>query len=873
MPGERSDVRRPRHLGRTGWGDDLRGDVPYALRGLRRTPGFTTAAVLTLALGIGATTAVFSVVNAVLLEPLPYRDSDRLVRIVERAPAPNANAPLLRRTGMTWSEFTAWRQDTTTLSDMAFTISPPITLMPTSGGSARLTGTLLSPNTFALLGARARLGRTLDAADAAAGSNVVVISTGAWQRYFQGDPGIIGRSVALKTLGPEAGFLDGTPLTIVGVMPQSFDFPIPNADYWAPIPEGSPARQRFAGGVIARLQDGTAVQAATDEANSLGEKVRPKPRAGPFSRALPAGVRRFEVEGVKEQIVASSRPALRVLTIAVGAVLLIVCANVANLLLARGTARRREIAVRLAVGASRGRILRQFITESLVLSAIGGILGALLAVGGVYLLREFASPHAQGVFQLSFGGAMLPRLHEIGVDGRLLGLAMALAAITALLVGAMPAFRMSRVEHVQVMNYRGAGGQGGAGDTRLRGMLVVAQLVVATILLVGAGLLINSFTRLARVDPGWNPSGVLTFYLVMPQDYSTARKAELIETLLTELRRLPEVKSAGYTYAGALLGIVDLVGAFVPPGRTPDEMRDHPDTPQLRAMSHGYLQTMGVRLLSGRLFEAGDDAAAPPVIIVNRTVVRRLFDNENPVGRFVHFDGRMEYPPQQIIGVVDDMRQSRLDREPAPQMFADYRQVLALTQARKLPTAVQERLAFGFLSFVVRTDRNPASLMPTVRSLVNRVDAAAGIDAMLPMDQLVASSLTRQRFYAILLGLFAIIAAVLGAIGIYGVLAYAVGQRTQEIGIRMALGARRGAVLGLVLRRGVILITSGIALGLAGALGLTRYLSGMLFDLTPLDPATYVAVTVAFTLVALVASYLPARRATRVDPVVALRHE
>lgn len=856
-----------------GWVDDLRGDVPYAVRGLMRTPGFTVAAVLTLALGIGAATSVFSVVNAVLLEPLPYQDSDRLVRIVERAAPANAGAPLLRRTGMTWSEFTTWRRDTTTLSGLAYTVSPPITLMPTPSGSARLTGTLLSTNTFAMLGAQARLGRALVPADEAAGSNVVVISTGAWQRYFQGDPGIIGRTIALKTLGPEAGFLDGTPLTIVGVMPQSFDYPIPNADYWAPIRIGSPASQRFAGGVIARLQDGVAVQAATDEANSLGERIRPKPTSGPLSRPLPEGVRRFDVEEVKEQIVTASRPALRVLTIAVGAVLLIVCANVANLLLARGTVRRREIAVRLAVGASRGRILRQFITESLVLSAIGGVLGALLAVGGVYLLREFASPHAQGVFQLSFGGAVLPRLHEIGVDGRLLGLSMALAAITALLVGIMPAIRMSRVDHMQAMNARGAGGQGGAGDTRLRGTLVVAQLVVATILLVGAGLLINSFTRLARVDPGWNPSGVLTFYLVMPQDYSTARKAELIETLLTELRRLPEVKSAGYTYAGALLGIVDTIGAFVPPGRTPDEMRDHPDTPQLRAMSDGYLQTMDVRLVSGRLLDARDDAAAPPVIMVNQTVVRKLFNNENPVGQFVHFDGRMAYPPQQIIGVIDDMRQSRLDREPAPQMFADYRQVLALTQARKLPTPVQERLAFGFLSFVVRTDRDPATLMPTVRSLVNRVDSAAGIDAMLPMEQLVASSLTRQRFYAILLGIFAAIAAVLSAIGIYGVLAYAVGQRTQEIGIRMALGAQRGTVLRLVLGRGVVLMTSGIALGLAGAIGLTRHLTGMLYDLTPLDPATYVAVAIAFALVALVASYLPARRATRVDPVVALRHE
>ena len=329
----------------------------------------------------------------------------------------------------------------------------------------------------------------------------------------------------------------------------------------------------------------------------------------------------------------------------------------------------------------------------------------------------------------------------------------------------------------------------------------------------------------------------------------------------------------GYTYAGPLLGIVDTFGVFVPPGRTPDEMRDNPDNPQLRAISHDYLETMGVRLVAGRWFEAADDAAAPPGVIVNRTVMRKLFNNENPVGRLVHIDGRMEYPPQQIIGVVDDMRQSRLDVEPTPQMFVDYRQVLALTQARKLPTAVQERLAFGFLSFFVRTDRDPATLMPAVRSLVNRVDSAAGIDVMLPMEQLVASSLTRQRFYAILLGLFAAIAAVLGAIGIYGVLAYAVSQRTQEIGIRMALGAERRAVLRMVLRRGIVLMTIGIMLGLAGAVGLTRYLSGMLYDLTPLDPVTYAVVAILFAAVALVASYLPARRATQVDPVVALRCE
>ena len=853
---------------------DLGNDMSYAFRGLRRSPGFTLAAVLTLALGIGAATAVFSVVNTVLLEPLPYKDSDRLVRIVQRAAPANPAAPLLRRTDMSWSEMTEWRKASRTLSEIALSITPPITLMPTSAGSARLTGALVSANIFAMLGASARLGRALDLADAAAGSSVVVISAGAWQRYFQGDPGILGRTIALKTLGPEAGFLDGTPLTIVGVMPASFAFPIPNMDYWAPITEGSPAR-KWSGGAIAQLREGTSMEAAADEANAIGDALRPKPTSGPLSRPLPPGERRFAVEGIKEQMIASSRPALRVIAIAVGAVLLIVCANVAGLLLARGTARQREVAVRLAVGASRGRILRQFITESLVLAAIGGVAGALLAVGFVYLLREFASPHAQGVFQLSFGGSMLPRLHEISVDGRLLALAMGLAVITALIVGALPAFRMSRVDHSQVINYRGAGGQGGArrGDTRARSVLVVAQMVVATMLLVGAGLLINSFTRLARVDPGWNASGLLMFYLVMPQDYSTARKAALIDTLLTELRRQPGVRGVGYTYAGPLLGIVDTFGVFVPPGRTPEEMRGNPDNPHIRAVSHDYLQTMGARLVSGRWFEPGDDAGAPPVIIVNRTVVRRLFNNEDPVGRLVHLDGRMDYPPQQIIGVVEDMRQSRLDAEPTPQMFADYRQLLAMTQARKLPTAVQERLSFGFLSFFARTDRDPATLMPTVRSLVNRVDSAAGIDVMLPMEQLVASSLTRQRFYAILLGVFAAIATVLGAIGIYGVLAYAVGQRTQEIGIRMALGAERGAVLGMVLRRGIVLTTIGIVLGLAGAAGLTRYLSGMLYDLTPLDLPTYAAVAILFATVALIASYLPARRATQVDPVVALRHE
>ena len=470
---------------------------------------------------------------------------------------------------------------------------------------------------------------------------------------------------------------------------------------------------------------------------------------------------------------------------------------------------------------------------------------------------------------------MLPRLHEIVVDSRVLGLAITVSLATALLVGTVPALKLSRTDRLHALGYRGAGGQGGAtrGDMRLRDVLVVGQLAMATMLLVGAGLLINSFSRLSRLEPGWNASGVLTFYLVMPQDYSTARKAELIERLINELRALPRVQSAGFTYAGPLLGLVDQFGTFVPQGRTPDEMRGNPDNPQIRAVSHDYLQTMGVRLIGGRWFDARDDAAAPPVIIVNRLVVQRLFGNENPVGRLVHLDGRMEFAPQQIVGVVEDMRQARLDREPAPQMFVDYRQVLALTQARKMPTAAQERLSFGFLSFVVRTAGEPAELMPVVRSLVARVDPSAGIDVMLPMEQIVAASLTRQRFYALMLGVFAAIAAALGAIGTYGVLAYTVARRTNEIGIRMALGAQRGDMLRMVLRRGAILAIIGIVVGLAGAAGLSRSLTAMLYGLTPLDPTTYVAVTSLFAVVTTLASYVPARRAAKVDPMDAIRCE
>jgi putative ABC transport system permease protein len=851
-------------------------DFRYGVRSLARNGSFTLAAVTTLALGVGVTTAVFSIVNTVLLQPLPYQDSDRLVRIVERAAPRTAGGPLLRRTSMTWSEMVEWRARDTTLSEIAYTLSPPVTLMATPEGSARLSGALVSSNIFSIVGAHPQLGRTLDARDEAPGSNTVVISAGTWQRYFHGDPGIIGRTVALKSQAFQAGFLDGTPLTIVGVMPREFDYPVPYCDYWAPITAASPVRSwPGSGAVIARLRDGISAEVATDEANVIGEALRPKPTSGPLSQPLPEGTRRFDVEPMKEQAIAASRSALTVLALAVGVVLLIACANVATLLLARGTARHREVAVRLALGASRSRIARHLLTESVILTAIGGGVGVLLAVGGVEVLRSLASPNAQGPFLISFGGGMIPRLHEVAVDGRMLAIAVGLSAFTALVISVLPVLRLLWTDHVQAIGVRGASGEasGVRRDARVRHVLVVGQVATATMLLVGAGLLVNSFGRLTRVDPGWKASGLLTFYLASPQEYTTQRKAMLIEELLVELRRTPGVRAAGFTYAGPLLALIDYLGVFVPPGRTPEEMRGIPDEPQIRSVSYDFLQTMGVRLLAGRWLEPRDGGSAPPVIVINRSLARRFFGSEDPVGQMVHLDGRMDLPPQQVVGVVEDMRQGRMDQAPVPQFFVDYRQVLALTQARQMPVPAQERLAFGFLSFVVRTDGDPGRLMKPVRSLIARVDSNLGIDAMLPMEQLVASSIARQRFYAAVMGVFAAIAVSLSAVGIYGVLAYAVGQRTREFGVRTALGARSRDVLAMVLRQGLLLTSIGIGIGLAGAIALKRYIEGMLYDITPLDPLTYVGVVALFAAVTSIASYLPARRATRIDPMMALRYE
>lgn len=838
------------------WLEDLRRDVPYAVRSLSRSRGFTIAAILTLSIGIGATTAIYSVVDTILLQPLPFPDSDRLVRVIENAPPFAPGRPMGQR-GITHEEFLDWRGRMKTWADAAAIIGMAQRMVRTPDGAAGLWGAMASSNALALLQVNAALGRTLGPGDDA-NPDVVVLSHDTWQRHFHGDREIVGKVLEFRT-GALLAPIPPRFLTVVGVMPADFEFPTEPMDFFTPIAL-DPSKRSPGVTTIARLAPGVSLQQATDEATLMGNAIRP---VWPVTAAPLTGLR-FEAQSLKDRAVTSVRPALRILIAAVIIVLLIVCANVANLLLARGTARQREVAVRLALGASRGRIVRQIFAECLVLAMTGGAIGALLGAAGVALVRQLATVEAPGIFRLMFGTSILPRGHEVGVDMKVLGIAFGIAAVTSIVFGILPALHLSRGNHLQAMGSRGGGS--GRGESRIRTALAVGQLVLATVLLVGAGLLINSFVKLSTFDKGYDPSNVLAFNLLFPDQYSTARKAETIDTLLTRFRGSAGVRSAGFARHGILIGEELYIGRWVPPGWTLDEMRN--ERIRVRSVSDGYLTAMGVPVLEGRELAPSDSASAPPVIVLNRFAARKYFGAASPVGQLVDWHLGKSQTQMTVVGVVETVRQRSATEELRPEIFVDYRQYMRLESAQ-----AQNEGAIGFLSFAVRTTGDPAAAVPMVRETVSRVDPNIGIDAILPMERLEASSHARERFFAVLLGVFASVAGLLAAIGIYGVLAYSVVQRTQEIGIRLALGAQRAQVLSLVIRQGLILTAVGVALGLAGAAAGSRYLQGMLFGVTPLDAWTFAAVAAVFSFVAVAASYLPARRATEVDPIVALRVE
>jgi putative ABC transport system permease protein len=791
--------------------------------------------VLTLALGIGANTAIFSVVNAVLVRPLPYEGSDRLVRIAEHPVSSGAAAALAPRVVINRLELDALRS-ARTLSHVGIYGGRPFSMtLVGPDGPTRLAGERVTADVLSMLRVRPVLGRLFEPHEEKAGSDSVVLSYGTWQENFAGRPDILGQSVSF----------DGRGYSIVGVMPRGFEFPHPQAAFWVPfVPAGRPDQD--AGVSIARLTGDVTADAATAEVGAILTQVRAaRPNA-------PAGARpRFELMQLREELVAPIRSALFVLAAAVGLVLLIACTNVASLLLARSSVREKELAVRVAIGAGRGRLIRQALTESVTLAFAGGIVGSALAIALVQLLQALGAVLPRRDLYTGTG-LSIPRLEEVGVDATALVFAIGVSVLTGILFGVIPTVRQSRADSAAVSSTARTL-RAGSGTARVQSVLVVAQVAMAIVLLVGAGLLIHSFVRLANVPSGYDADGIVWYQAFLPRERSAVQVTAFAEDVAAQLRSLPGVQAVGYApqiLTGNLLRETSLRTTPAPPERPPSLRID------ARVVSRDFLSVMGVRVVEGRGFHDGDDAGRPRVMLINRTLARSGGFRGNPIGQRFYTLGEQ---PWEIVGIVDDVHQFGLDREPGPQIFIDFRQS---------PGA-----GLNGVFFALRTDGRFAVSATDIRRVALQLDPLAAVIPVATMEQLLSNTMSRRRLYAVLLGVFAAGALALAVIGLYGTISYSVAHRTREIGVRMALGAPRQAVLALVLRQSLRIAVVGIALGLAGAVGLTRYLSGMLFELTPLDPATFAVVVALFAAVAALASLVPARRATRIDPQVALRSE
>ena len=834
---------------------ELRADVRYALRGFKRTPGIAAIIVLTLAIGLGATAAIFSVVNAVLLRPLPYAEPERLVQIVENVPAAESFGGIAqRRSAMNVDEFNSWRENSKTLSHIAVMQREGRTLA-TPDGSVQIYGQRVSPARFAMRGVQPLMGRWLLPDDERPDTDVVVLSEVTWRQYFNSDPSILERTIEL----------DGRAYTVVGVMPPAFG----EDAFWTAffVPPPSPGRFMFVA-AEARLAEGVTLEAASAEANVLGLQLR-------GIEAEPGAAPRFEIVRTLDQLTAAVAPALRVLVVAVGVVLLIVCTNVANLLLVRGARRQQEIAIRRSLGATRGRIMRQVLTESVVLAGFAALVAVLFAFAGVGLLKATASTYVNPRFP--FAGAVLPRLDEISVDPAVLAFVVVSSIVTAMIFGLLPALRLSKYgEHGHASESQLSTMKR---NSRLGHVLATVQLTFAMALLIGAGLLVGSFMKLTGIDTGLDPRGVLSFSLVVPGDSTAEWKLEAAESLASRLDADSRVTSAGFADIPPLTpGIILISASFVPPGMTQAEMREEQRTQtanerlQTRIVSPGYLRALGARLIAGSWLDQRPDTG--PAVLVTRAFAEHYFPEGNVVGATMSSGDNAVT----IAGVLDDVHLGGLENSPERAVFVDARQLLAERRARTPappPGADRTFLTVGgsSITFAARTMGDPLDILTDLRRIARDIDPRLAIDAAAPMEQVVSSLTTRPRFYAVLLSTFGAIAGFIAVIGIYGVLSYVVSQRTKEIGVRMALGAQRNAVLKLVLRQGAAVVAIGVGLGVAGAAVLTRYLESLLFGVTALDPATFAGVAATFAAVAMLAAYLPARRATTIDPLEALRYE
>jgi putative ABC transport system permease protein len=819
-------------------------DLRYGLRTLRSRPAFSLVAVLILALGIGANIAIFSLINAVLLRPLPFRQPDRLAVVWEKRPATGQN-----ENTVSGPEFLQWK-DQNQVFDATAAFNYSTFNLVGDNEPETISAARVSSDFFTVIGTEPALGRSFTADEDRPGAQrVVILSDGLWKRRLGSDPGIVGQTVSLND----------DAYTVVGVMPAGFQFPpappgLPGPELWTPL--AAPLSHLWGLHnlfVVGRMKPSVTVEQAQTDLDIVAgrmEKQYPDSNTG-------HGV---NVVSLREQMVGDVRPALLVFLGAVTLVLLIGCANIANLLLARAAGRQKEIAIRLALGASRTRLIRQLLTESLVLGVAGGLAGLLLAVWLVDLLPVI-SP------------ADIPRLESANIDLRVVAAAAAVTLLSTVIFGLVPALQGTKPDINESLK-QGARSSSGPGRTRIRSLLVTGEVALAMVLLTGAGLLTRSFVRLAGVDPGFDPGNVLTAQIPLsPKRYPRGRQqADFYERLFEKIRALPGVKNVGAINNLPLSGSENNIPVAIG-GREPAPP-GHELRAGLRVVSPNYFRTMSIPLQSGRFFVGADARASLPLIrwydaqpfpprsdepqpapvaLINETMARSFWPGEDPVGKRI----RLLFSPWiTVAGVVRNTRHEGLDSEPKPEVYL---------------SSLQEPQ--GAMTLVIRSSGDPAALVPLLRQEVRSLDQEQPITDIRTMGQVFSNSIGRPRFNALLVGIFGIIALTLAAVGVFGVVSFSVAQRTQEIGIRMVLGAQSRNVLGLVVRQGMLPVLAGVVFGLGGALVLTRLISGLLYGVSPADPATFIVIGLILTLVSLAACYLPARRATKVDPMVALRYE
>ena len=803
-------------------------DLRYGARMLMKHPGFTVIAVLTLALGIGANTAIFSVVNAVLLEALPYRDADRLVMVWERSQRRAQNVINL-------GNFSDWKAQATSFGDMAAFADSRANLTG-DGEPLEVPAQVCTDNLFKVLGVQPVLGRAFTPDEGKEGrNNVALLSHGLWQRRFGGDPGVVGRKI----------LLNNNENTVIGVLPPDFKWHIIGnsttnqpAELWTPLvitEQMKQRRGRFAS-AVARLKPGVSLTEARAEMDAL--QVRLIEQHKEFNTGW--GI---TLTPVREQFAGELRPALRVLMGAVGFVLLIACANVANLLLARAAARQREIAVRAALGAGRIRIVRQLLTESVLLAGLGGAAGLFLAWWGTETLVRLSPPE-------------LSVLQGIKLSAPVLGFTFMVAALTGIVFGLVPALEASSIRLGEALKEAGRSLGGNARSRRLRGALVVAEVALALVLLAGAGLLVRSFLRLQAAGTGFNPKNVLTLRVALPgRRYNdNPKRINFFTEAVAKMRALPGVESAGainfMPFAGPGAGT-----SFEISGKPPSLPGQRLVT-GVCVSDQNFFHAMQIPLKRGRMFTEEEVREARRVVIVNEALARKYFPHEEPLGQRMTIAMMNENVPNEIIGIVADVKHAKLDQEAEPMSY--------------WPIA---ELPYSTMTFVLRTRGEPLALAAAARNVIQALDPQQPVADVRTLESMLGKSVARQRFNTLLLGVFAAVALLLAGVGIYGVMSYGVTQRTHEFGIRTALGATAADVSRLVLRQGMGLALLGVGLGLIAALALTRLLRTLVFGVGLGDPLTFVTVALLLGLVALLACWIPARRATKVDPMVALRDE